>query len=169
GGGPGRRHLPAMRIARHRAALGLRRHQLQGAVPLPRLPGAVRILQGALDMTSTTLPAGAAPAASGPSAPLLPRRRLAFHPLTVSAIHRLTTDAVEVVFAVPDELAGEFDYLPGQHVAVRIQHEGREIRRSYSLCAPAGGGELHIAVKAEPGGIFSTFATSELAIGDTVE
>lgn len=118
-------------------------------------------------MTTSTIPATTA-TADAPR-PLLPRRRLAFHPLTVAAIHRLTPDAVEVVFAVPDELTGEFDYLPGQHVAVRLQHEGREIRRSYSLCAPAGGGELHIAVKVEPGGIFSTFANSELAVGDVVD
>ena len=101
--------------------------------------------------------------------PLLRRRRLAFHPLQVAAINRLTADAVEIVFAVPDVLADEFDYLPGQHIAVRAHHDGREIRRSYSLCAPVGGGELHIAVKVEPGGIYSTFANSELAVGDTVE
>lgn len=111
-----------------------------------------------------TSPAGAA----GPE-PLLKRRRLAFHPLPVRAINRLTSNSVEVVFAVPDHLAGEYDYLPGQHVAVRLQHQGREIRRSYSLCAPMGDGELHIAVKVEPGGIFSTFANSELAVGDRVE
>jgi ring-1,2-phenylacetyl-CoA epoxidase subunit PaaE len=118
-------------------------------------------------MTSSTITAGGA--ASGNAAPLLPKRRLAFHPLTVSGINRLTADAVEVVFAVPIELADEFAYLPGQHVAVRLQRDGREIRRSYSLCAPAGGGELHIAVKVEAGGIFSTFANSELAVGDEVE
>lgn len=97
------------------------------------------------------------------------RRRLRFHALPVKALHRLTTDAVEVVFAIPDELIAEYDYLPGQHVAVRHHHEGTEIRRSYSLCAPAGNGELHIAVKAEPGGIYSTYATSDLAVGDLVE
>jgi len=118
-------------------------------------------------MTSSTIAAGGA--ASGTAAPLLPRRRLTFHPLAVAAINRLTSDAVEVVFAVPDDLAAEFAYLPGQHVAVRLQRGGREIRRSYSLCAPAGGGELHIAVKVEPGGIFSTFANSELAVGDLVD
>jgi ring-1,2-phenylacetyl-CoA epoxidase subunit PaaE len=118
-------------------------------------------------MTSSTITAGGA--ARGNAAPLLPKRRLAFHPLTVSGINRLTADAVEVVFAVPIELADEFAYLPGQHVAVRLQRDGREIRRSYSLCAPAGGGELHIAVKVEAGGIFSTFANSELAVGDEVE
>lgn len=109
------------------------------------------------------------PAADTAAAPLLIRRRLTFHPLTVREIRRLTSDSVEVIFAVPDDLAGEYDYLPGQHVAVRLQRGGHEIRRSYSLCAPMGGGELPIAVKVEPGGIFSTFANSELAVGDIVE
>ena len=108
-----------------------------------------------------------------PSSPaqthLLRRRRLAFHPLEVAAINRLTADAVEVVFTVPESLADEFDYLPGQHIAVRAHHDGKEIRRSYSLCAPMGDGELHIGVKVEPGGIFSTFANSELKVGDTVD
>lgn len=109
------------------------------------------------------------PAPAPRPAPLVTQRRLTFHPLTVAAIERLTADAVEVVFAVPPELAAEFDYLPGQHVAVRLTRDGHEIRRSYSLCAPMGGGLLHIAVRVEPGGIFSTFANSELAVGDTVE
>lgn len=132
-------------------------------------------------MTSSTTSAPSATAAAvsenaaagGPAdaapAPLLTRRKLTFHPLIVAGVHRLTADAVEVIFTVPEQLAGEFDYLPGQHVAVRMTRDGREIRRSYSLCAPMGRGELHIAVKVEPGGIFSTFANSELAIGDTVE
>ena len=110
-----------------------------------------------------------APPDRGTAKPLLPRRKLTFHALTVAAINRLTADAVEIVFAVPADLADEFDYLPGQHVAVRAHHEGKEIRRSYSLCAPVGNGELHIAVKVEPGGIFSTFANSELAVGDSID
>ncbi|MGI8415627.1 MAG: 1,2-phenylacetyl-CoA epoxidase subunit PaaE [Nakamurella sp.] len=99
----------------------------------------------------------------------LPRRRLVFHPLTVAAINRLTSDAVEIVLRVPDELADSYDYLPGQHVAVRHRHDGTEVRRSYSLCAPPGHGRLRIAVKAEPGGIYSTYANSQLAPGDTIE
>lgn len=101
--------------------------------------------------------------------PLLKRRKLTFHPLAVRAINRLTADAVEIVFTVPEDLADEYHYLPGQHVAVRAHHDGKEIRRSYSLCAPVGDGELHIAVKVEPGGIFSTFANSELAVGDSID
>lgn len=99
----------------------------------------------------------------------LPRRRLVFNPLTVKVVNRLTRDAVEIVLRVPDELADSYDYLPGQHVAVRHRHDGTEVRRSYSLCAPPGNGELHIAVKAEPGGIYSTYANQQLNPGDTIE
>lgn len=99
----------------------------------------------------------------------VPRRKLEFHALRVKRITGLTADSVEIVFDVPDSLIDAYDYLPGQHVAVRHHHQGAEIRRSYSLCAPAGNGELHIAVKAEPGGIYSTFATTTLQVGDLVE
>lgn len=117
-------------------------------------------------MTSTT---GASAATAAGTALQVPRRRLRFHPLAVTAVERLTADAVEVVFAVPAELTEEYDYLPGQHVAVRHEHDGTEIRRSYSLCAAPGNGELHIAVKTEPGGIYSTYANTMLAIGDVVD
>ena len=40
--------LPALRLGRHRGALGVRRHRLQGAAPLPQLPRAVRARQGDL-------------------------------------------------------------------------------------------------------------------------
>jgi len=68
------------------------------------------------------------------------RRRASFHPLTVDEVRRLTDDAIEVTFGVPAELAGQFDYLPGQYVALRTtlpdeSGEPKEIRRSYSICA----------------------------------
>jgi len=54
-----------------------------------------------------------------------PRRRAArFHTLTVAEVRPLTDDAVEVTFAVPDELRGEYDYLAGQHVALRARLDG---------------------------------------------
>ena len=42
--------LPAVRLARHRARLGVRLDGLQGAVPLHRVPRAVRPRQGDLGM-----------------------------------------------------------------------------------------------------------------------
>ncbi|WP_094770560.1 1,2-phenylacetyl-CoA epoxidase subunit PaaE [Microbacterium gorillae] len=98
-----------------------------------------------------------------------PRRRARFHELAVSTVRPLTEDAVEVTFAVPDELAGEYDYLPGQYVALRTTLEGHELRRSYSLCRPPEPGRLSIGIKRDHGGLFSTWAQTDLAVGDRID
>ena len=107
------------------------------------------------------------------------RRRASFHQLTISAVRRLTEDAIEVTFAVPARLANFYDYLPGQYVALRVQMPdadgvSRELRRSYSLCAVPvqfadGSSELKIAIKRDIGGEFSTWANAELAAGAVME
>ncbi|GHA98524.1 MULTISPECIES: 2Fe-2S iron-sulfur cluster-binding protein [Streptomyces] len=96
-----------------------------------------------------------------------------FHPLRVSAIERITDDAVAVTFAVPPELRETFRHTPGQHLNVRYTVGGEEIRRSYSICAPAteGPGDpvLRVGIRLVDGGAFSTYALKELAVGDRVE
>ncbi|KQR02904.1 phenylacetic acid degradation protein [Arthrobacter sp. Leaf141] len=107
------------------------------------------------------------------------RRRPSFHTLTVAEVRRLTEDAIEVTFGVPQDLAGKFDYLPGQYVALRTtlpdaDGELHEVRRSYSICAEPrsfadGTSEIRVAVKQDLGGLFSTWANAELKAGDTLE
>jgi ring-1,2-phenylacetyl-CoA epoxidase subunit PaaE len=97
------------------------------------------------------------------------RRRGRFHTLAVSAVRPLTDDAVEVTFAIPEELHGEFDYFAGQHVALRTNIDGHEVRRSYSLCRPPSPGSISVAIKRDRGGRFSTWAQSELRPGDRID
>ncbi|MEU5657616.1 2Fe-2S iron-sulfur cluster-binding protein [Streptomyces sp. NPDC047737] len=96
-----------------------------------------------------------------------------FHPLRVSAIERITDDAVAVTFAVPPELRETFRHRPGQHLNVRYRTDGEEIRRSYSICAPAArppaDPALRVGIRMVDGGAFSTYALKELAVGDQVE
>ncbi|MGW1096972.1 2Fe-2S iron-sulfur cluster-binding protein [Streptomyces sp. NPDC002455] len=96
-----------------------------------------------------------------------------FHPLRVSAIERITDDAVAVTFAVPSELRETFRHTPGQHLNVRYRVDGEEIRRSYSICAPAteqpGEPVLRVGIRMVDGGAFSTYALKELAVGDQLE
>ncbi|MCT2589118.1 2Fe-2S iron-sulfur cluster binding domain-containing protein [Streptomyces sp. N2-109] len=95
-----------------------------------------------------------------------------FHPLRVSAVDRLTDDAVAVTLAVPPELRSAYGYAPGQHVALRRGGERPgAVRRTYSLCAPASETPetLRIGVRRIEGGDFSTYALKELAVGDTVD
>ena len=97
------------------------------------------------------------------------RRRGRFFPLTVETVRPLTTDAVEVTFAVPPTLEDEFDYLPGQYVALRAKIDGQEVRRSYSLCRPPARGEISVGIKRDFGGRFSSWAQTELSPGDVLD
>lgn len=92
-----------------------------------------------------------------------------FHPLRVASVDPLTDDAVAVTFDVPPHLTDEFRYLPGQHVTIRAEIDGVDVRRSYSICANAHRGDLRVGIKRLEGGAFSTWATSKLAPGDLLD
>ena len=77
----------------------------------------------------------------------------------------MTDEAVAVTFDVPSGLSSDFAYQAGQHVTVRAEIEGADVRRSYSICSNANDGKLRIGVKRLPGGAFSTWATSHLRAG----
>ena len=85
------------------------------------------------------------------------RRRTDFHTLTVADVTPLCDDAVAVTFDVPPELAADYDFRPGQSLTLRRTIEGRDERRSYSICAPAGA-KPRIGVREVPDGLFSTLA-----------
>ncbi|PSK98541.1 ring-1,2-phenylacetyl-CoA epoxidase subunit PaaE [Murinocardiopsis flavida] len=110
---------------------------------------------------------GAAP--GGPA--VLPRQRSAhrFHALRVAAVDRLTADAVTVTFAVPPELAERFRFVQGQHLTVRCELGGEQVRRNYSICAQAPDGPLRIAVKRLDGGVFSRYANDTLRPGAVLD
>ncbi|MFD7901972.1 1,2-phenylacetyl-CoA epoxidase subunit PaaE [Kitasatospora sp. NPDC059722] len=95
-------------------------------------------------------------------------RRPVFHHLRISGIERLCEDAVAVTFAVPDALAAAYAFRPGQTLTLRQEVNGCDERRSYSICAPAGG-PLRIAVREVPGGLFSRRLVREARVGDELE
>ncbi|GAA3294083.1 phenylacetate-CoA oxygenase/reductase subunit PaaK [Arthrobacter citreus] len=66
-------------------------------------------------------------------------------------------------------MAGSYDYLPGQYVALRTILEGRQIRRSYSICAEPVPGEIRVAIKRDLGGKFSSWANEHLKAGDVLD
>ncbi|WP_134772650.1 1,2-phenylacetyl-CoA epoxidase subunit PaaE [Ornithinimicrobium flavum] len=102
------------------------------------------------------------------------RRRATFHDLTVSRVDRLTDDAVAVSFAVPPELAGEFlSFEPGQHLTIRAEIDGQDVRRSYSCCISRAQararGEVRVASARVPGGLMSTWLNEHVGVGDVLQ
>jgi ring-1,2-phenylacetyl-CoA epoxidase subunit PaaE len=96
------------------------------------------------------------------------RRRPRFHPLTVAAVEQLTDDAVAVTFDVPEDLAEDYRFKPGQALTLRRVDGDRDERRSYSICAPMGA-PPRVGVREVPGGFFSSYLVHEVRPGDTIE
>jgi ring-1,2-phenylacetyl-CoA epoxidase subunit PaaE len=92
-----------------------------------------------------------------------------FHRLAVNDLRQETADAVSLTFAIPDELANDYAFAPGQYLTLRTTMDGEEVRRSYSICSGPDDGELRIAVKKVDGGAFSSWAADELKAGDQLD
>ena len=92
-----------------------------------------------------------------------------FHRLAVSDLRRETADAVSMTFAIPEDLALDYSFAPGQYLTLRTMMDGEEVRRSYSICSGPDDGELRIAVKKVDGGAFSSWAADELKKGDQLD
>ncbi|GAA0733134.1 1,2-phenylacetyl-CoA epoxidase subunit PaaE [Sphingomonas japonica] len=92
-----------------------------------------------------------------------------FHRLTIAEVRRETDDAVSVRFAVPENAAQHFSFRAGQHVTLRAEIDGEELRRNYSVCVAPHEGELRVAIKSIAGGRFSTWANAALAAGQQIE
>lgn len=92
-----------------------------------------------------------------------------FHSLKVKDIRPETADCVSVALEVPEELADDFKFIPGQYLTFRRGDGEQEIRRSYSICAAPNDCELRVAIKKVEKGQFSTYANEELKPGDTLD
>ena len=92
-----------------------------------------------------------------------------FHILKVADIYKETEDTSVITFEVPSELKKEFQFRQGQHLTLKADINGEDIRRSYSLCSSPLDGQWKVAVKLIPGGKFSTYINDELKRGDQLE
>jgi ring-1,2-phenylacetyl-CoA epoxidase subunit PaaE len=92
-----------------------------------------------------------------------------FHILRIAEIVPETADAKSIRFDVPEELRGSFAFRPGQHLTLKADIAGEDVRRNYSLCVAPQDGQLKVTVKRISGGVFSNWANDNLKPGDAVE
>jgi ring-1,2-phenylacetyl-CoA epoxidase subunit PaaE len=94
--------------------------------------------------------------------------RLQFSSLTIDEIQDQTSEAYTLFFQKPDDQP--FDYQPGQYLTLKVDYEGEELRRAFSLSsAPELDDRLAITVKREPGGRVSNYLRDHFQVGDQVE
>ena len=92
-----------------------------------------------------------------------------FYNLKIANIYKETEDTSVVTFEVPAHLQDEFKFTQGQHLTLKADINGEDVRRSYSLCSSPLESKWQVAVKQIPCGKFSTYINEKLAIGDTLE
>lgn len=93
-----------------------------------------------------------------------------FYSLKVVDVRRETPEAVSVAFEIPAQLATAYQYKPGQYLTLKMNINGEELRRSYSICtSPTADRDLRIAVKEVKDGRVSTWINRNLKAGDVLE
>ena len=89
-----------------------------------------------------------------------------FLPLLVTDIHRTIRDAV--VLTLEPKNPKDFAFVQGQYLTFERDFDGTKLRRNYSICAGLDDGKIQVGIKQVDGGAFSTFANTELQVGDTL-
>ena len=94
---------------------------------------------------------------------------LTYHPLKVSELRREASDAVCIAFEVPEHLAATYRFIPGQHLGVRANINGQELRRTYSICSRRDEKHLRIGVRVHDQGGMSRHLARNVQVGDTLD
>lgn len=92
-----------------------------------------------------------------------------FYTLPIKEVRRETADSVSIAFDIPQDLASEFSFTPGQYIVVKTTINGEEVRRSYSICSSPYENDFRIGIKQIPDGLFSTHANQVLKAGDVLD
>ncbi|MFL5239344.1 MAG: 1,2-phenylacetyl-CoA epoxidase subunit PaaE [Rhizomicrobium sp.] len=92
-----------------------------------------------------------------------------FHRLKIAEVRRETPDAVSICFEIPEHLKEAFAFKAGQHLTLRAELDGEDIRRNYSVCVAPSENQIRIAIKQMMPGRFSAWANANLRQGQVIE
>ena len=96
-----------------------------------------------------------------------------FQELSVKRVSPEAAGAVAVTFAIPEAEKERFAFEPGQFLTLRVNIDGQDVRRNYSISSPrsrlAKAGELEIGIRPVEGGLFSNWAAKSIKAGDTLQ
>lgn len=92
-----------------------------------------------------------------------------FHSLKIKDVKRETPDAVSIELDIPADLKETFRFKHGQYLTFKLNVNGEELRRSYSICSSPLENSLRIAVKEVENGRASGYFNQKSQAGQTVE
>ena len=86
-------------------------------------------------------------------------------------IARKVPESAEITsfYLKPADGGPVMSFQPGQYIGLKLEIDGQEVRRNYSLSAPPNGSTYRISVKREPGGVVSNHLHDALGVGARLE
>lgn len=118
--------------------------------------------------SSASTPVGAKQAANDPVP--VPVRSNWSGPMVVCRTYDEVPDVRTLRFMANDGGALPLSFLPGQFLTVAVEHEGKRVKRSYTIASsPTVRDYLEITVKREEHGIVSRILHDEVQEGDTLD
>ncbi|HSD73254.1 MAG TPA: 2Fe-2S iron-sulfur cluster-binding protein [Steroidobacteraceae bacterium] len=94
---------------------------------------------------------------------------LKFHSLKVADVSPDAEEAASLSFEVPPNLRDAYCFEAGQHLGIRVQLAGEEVRRTYSIMSAPDDPELRIGVRVHTHGKLSRHLAHKVRAGDTLE
>ena len=95
------------------------------------------------------------------------KQQVNYRSLKVREVVKETADTVSIYFEQPEEI---MDYQAGQYLTLILTIDGKEVRRSYSLCtSPFVDPFPGVSVKRVAGGLVSNYLNDQMKPGKTIE
>jgi len=92
-----------------------------------------------------------------------------FHTLKVNYLHKTTSNSIEIGFEIPSEYSTFYTFQPGQFISIKVNIDGAEYKRDYSIFSAPFENTLHICVKAIEEGKVSKYLVENTKLGDIFE
>ena len=92
---------------------------------------------------------------------------LKFYPAIIVSKESETEDSILVTLSVSNDALDAFRYSQGQHLPIRVQIDGADVRRTYSICSSVNDNKLRLGIRIQ--GAVSKYISKKLDAGDTLE
>jgi len=91
-----------------------------------------------------------------------------FYSLEVAFVVREMESTLQIGFKLPENIADDFIFSPGQYLTLKVLINGKLYRRAYSICSPVHKNTISILVKRLSGGKVSNFLNDTIQPGDII-
>lgn len=92
-----------------------------------------------------------------------------FRSLRVHKIVEETEDSKSFYFEIPEDLSDDFEYKSGQYITMKLEIDGEEVRRAYSIFTSPVEDVFGVTVKKVENGKVSNHMCNHVAEGDVLE